>query len=204
MYFDDIIKHNYLKRKYVRYDLKYPTVSSNISRHSNNDLVGLKNMNMIKQQVLLNNKCYEQNKPYTQIWPISMGIYIKTFFDLLPPSHEPPQSVYKPTKYEQYLYGNMLPPSRKRKPDVFDSTSSSAPAHEAKEPIMPMFDFSPTPRQSVKPTKQSTSFNAPVQSVTEMDSESVSTPEKKRKITHKKIQNILSSFVEELKKYIVT
>ena len=75
-----------------------------------------------------------------------------------------------------------------------------------------MFDFAPTPQQSihnVTPSRQSTSFNAPVQSVSEMNSESVSTPvltpEEERKIARKKkIQNILLAFVEQKKKDIVT
>ena len=96
----------------MRYNLKHPTYSI----HGNNDLIGLKNMNIIKERVLLNNKCEQAKyknavdkvlKDTAKLMIIPLDIYIKTFFDLLPPaptSYEPespePPRMYKAPDYD--------------------------------------------------------------------------------------------------------
>ena len=112
------IEHNFLKNNRGSYDLIYLS-KHNYSTRGHLDLIGLKNMNIIKERVLLSNKCIQLNYNYENIDPIvqkyakqmiiPLDIYIKTFFDLLPLSH----------KTSSYISQSPIP-------SLFDSTSSSS------------------------------------------------------------------------------
>ena len=99
----------------MSYDLIYLS-KHNYSTRGHLDLIGLKNMNIIKERVLLSNKCFQLNyhnaypldQTYAKFMTIPLGIYIKTLFDLLPPT--PTTATYT---------------SQSPIPFLFDSTSSS-------------------------------------------------------------------------------
>ena len=110
-----IIEYNVTHNTRAPYDLVYVS-KHNFTTRGWVDLIGLKNMNIIKERVLLNNMCYQdtQVSAMHKDRPIYMGVYIKTFFDLLPPTHqtyEPqPQRKYEPSKYDQKIDRNSPPP----------------------------------------------------------------------------------------------
>ena len=58
------IKHNFLLNTRNSYDLKY------FSKRGHLNLIGLKNMNIIKERVLLSNKCFQLNYNYENIDPL--------------------------------------------------------------------------------------------------------------------------------------
>ena len=114
-FLNGLIEKNVTENTRTPYDLVYVS-KHNLMTRGWVDLIGLKNMNIIKERVLLNNRCEqaiyenavdESIKKTAKLMIIPLGIYIKTFFDLLPPapttyepeSPEPPR-IYKARNYD--------------------------------------------------------------------------------------------------------